>query len=45
MVEGHVGASQEVNTSGLGEQLNGGKKQGREIVISGNCLHLQRKEA
>lgn len=45
MVEGHVGASQEVNMSGFGEQLNGGKKQRRETVISGNCLHLQRKKA
>lgn len=40
MVKGHVRASQEVNMSGLGEQLNGGKKQGRETIISGNRLHL-----
>lgn len=44
MVKGHVRASQEVNMSGLGEQLNGGKKQGRETIISGNRLHLQRRE-
>lgn len=42
---GHVGASQGVNMSGLGEVLNGVKKQGRESVISGNCIYLQRKEA